>query len=92
MKFNVVVDCTPDEARRFLGLPDLAPMQQRVMDALERRMVDAIEGTDTQKLLDQWMPFGTKGLEQWQALWGQLSQAAMGFPRPTADEKKPKRG
>ena len=92
MKFNVVVDCTPDEARRFLGLPDLAPMQQRVMDALERRMVDAIEGTDTQKLLDQWMPFVTKGLEQWQALWGQLSQAAMGFPRPPADEKKPKRG
>jgi hypothetical protein len=93
MKFNVVLDCTPDEARRFLGLPDLAPMQQRVMDALERRMVDAIEGTDTQKLLDQWMPFGTKGLEQWQALWGQLSQAAMGFPRPpSGDDKKPKRG
>ena len=28
MKVNIEVDCTPDEARRFLGLPDVAPMQQ----------------------------------------------------------------
>lgn len=92
MKFNVVLDCTPEEARRFLGLPDLVPMQQHVMEALERRMVEAIEGTETQKLLDQWMPFGSKGLEQWQGLWSQLAQSAMGFPRPpAADEKKPKK-
>ncbi|WP_371917856.1 DUF6489 family protein, partial [Pseudomonas sp. FW306-02-F08-AA] len=24
MKINVEVDCTPEEARRFMGLPDLA--------------------------------------------------------------------
>ena len=26
MKINIEVDLTPDEARRMLGLPDLAPM------------------------------------------------------------------
>jgi Family of unknown function (DUF6489) len=82
VKINVEVDCTPEEARHFLGLPEVAPMQQRVLEAMERRLVEAIDGTDTQKLLDQWLPLGTKGLEQWQGLWTQLAQAAMGFPKP----------
>ena len=41
MKVNIEVDCTPDEARRFLGLPDVAPMQQTVMEAMEQRLVEA---------------------------------------------------
>ena len=82
MKVNLEVDCTPDEARRFLGLPDVAPMQQTVMAAMEKRLVDTIESMDTQKLMEQWMPLGMKGIEQWQALWSQLAQSAAGFPRP----------
>ena len=32
MKVTVEVDCTPEEARRFLGLPDVVPMQQAAME------------------------------------------------------------
>ena len=46
MKIKVDVDCTPDEARRFLGLPDIAPMQQRMMEAMEQRLVEVVNGTD----------------------------------------------
>ncbi|MFO1074096.1 MAG: DUF6489 family protein [Geminicoccaceae bacterium] len=81
MKINIEVDCTPDEARRFLGLPDVAPMQQSVMAAMEKRLIDAISSTDTQKLMEQWLPLGTKGMEQWGSLWTQIAQAAGGFPR-----------
>jgi hypothetical protein len=81
MKVNLEVDCTPDEARRFLGLPDVAPMQQTVMAAMEKRLVDTIDSMDTQKILEQWMPLGMKSIEQWQALWSQLAQSAAGFPR-----------
>jgi hypothetical protein len=80
MKFNIVVDCTPEEARHFLGLPDLAPMQKHVMEAMEKRLVDAITATDTATLIEQWMPLQLKGLEQWQAMWGQLAAAATGMP------------
>ena len=86
MKVNVEIDCTPDEARRFLGLPDVAPMQQTVMAAMEQRLLDTSKATDSQTLLDQWVPLGMKGMEQWQSLWGQLAQTAAGFPRPP---KKP---
>ena len=82
MKIKVDVDCTPDEARRFLGLPDIAPMQQRMLEAMERRLVEVVNSTDPQQLLDQWLPVGMKGLEQWQGLWTQMAQAAMGFPKP----------
>ena len=81
MKVNIEVDCTPDEARRFLGLPDVAPIQQTVMAAMEKRLVDAISSTDPQKLMEQWMPFSMKGMEQWGALWAQIAQTAAGFPR-----------
>jgi hypothetical protein len=88
MKVNIEVDCTPDEARRFLGLPDVAPMQQTVMAAMEKRLVDAIASTDTQKLLDKWLPLGMKGVEQWQSLWTQIAQSAAGFPRPGPKRKE----
>jgi hypothetical protein len=88
MKFNIEVDCTPDEARRFLGLPDVAPMQQAVVAAMERRLVDAVESADTQKLLDQWLPLGMKGIEQWQSLWTQIAQSAAGLPRTPPKPKK----
>ena len=87
MKVNIEVDCTPDEARRFLGLPDVAPMQQTVLAAMEQRLVDTIQATDTQKLLEQWLPLGLKGVEQWQSLWTQLAQSAAGLPR---GPRKPK--
>jgi len=80
MKFNIVVDCTPEEARHFLGLPDVAPMQKQVMEAMEKRLVDAIAATDTATLIEQWMPLQIKGLEQWQAMWSQLAAAAAGMP------------
>jgi len=78
MKINIVVDCTPDEARRFMGLPDVAPMHERIVKALEKRLVEAIASTDTATLAKQWMPLTLKGIEQWQSLWGELASAAMG--------------
>ena len=30
MKVNVEIDCTPEEARAFFGLPDVAPLQEKL--------------------------------------------------------------
>jgi Family of unknown function (DUF6489) len=56
MKFNVEIDCTPEEARRFLGLPDVAPMQEAVMKRIERQMLDAAAALSPEALLRTWMP------------------------------------
>lgn len=76
MKINIEIDCTPEEARRFFGLPDVEPVQRRVMEALERRLTEAVQSADTAALFDQWMPLTLKGIEQWQNFWSQFAAAA----------------
>lgn len=76
VKIKIEVDCTPDEARAFLGLPDVSGLQERMLGQLEERMVETLRQTDPQVLMDRWMPFGAKGMEQWQALWTQMLHTA----------------
>lgn len=79
MKITIDIDCTPEEARSFLGLPDVAPMQASVMAALEKRLLANIEAMDPETLIKTWLPMGLEGLEQMQkAFWGQVNRAAKG--------------
>ena len=86
MKVNISVDCTPEEARRFLGLPEVAGMQDRLIEALERRLAEAIDSSDTATLMQTWRPLAAKGLEQWQAVCGQL--AGLDTPRAASARRK----
>jgi hypothetical protein len=63
MKVTVEVDCTPEEARRFLGLPDVVPMQQAIMEKLQQRMQSTIDAT-TPEALKAWMPMAPDQMQQ----------------------------
>lgn len=78
MKINLDIDCTPEEARAFLGLPDVQPMQQAVMESMQRRMEQAIAGTDLEQLAKMWLPLGLQGLEQMQRAFWQAASGAGG--------------
>ena len=54
MKISVNVDCTPEELRAFLGLPDVAPMQNAVMVELERRMLESMEHMSPAAMMKEW--------------------------------------
>ncbi|MFP6777685.1 MAG: DUF6489 family protein, partial [Alphaproteobacteria bacterium] len=41
MKVTIDIDCTPEEARRFLGLPDLDKAHQATLEAITGRMREA---------------------------------------------------
>lgn len=81
MKFNIEVECTPDEARRFLGLPEVAPMQQRLIEEMEAQLKKTVRTMDGKAMLEQWLPVGIKGVEQFQSFWTQLAAAAAGVQR-----------
>jgi hypothetical protein len=81
LKFNIEIECTPDEARRFLGLPEVAPMQQRLIEEMEVQLKETIRTMDGKAMLEQWLPFGIKGVEQFQSFWTQLAAAAAGVQR-----------
>ncbi len=79
MKITIDVDCTPQEARAFLGLPDVAPMQAAVMEELGKRLSAGLEAMDPESLMKTWMPLGVTGLEQAQKMfWSQMGKAAKG--------------
>ena len=76
MKISIDIDCTPLEARRFLGLPDVEAMQKVLMDKLQDRMVNALASTDPEMLMKTWLPAGMAGLEQWQKMFWAAAESA----------------
>lgn len=68
MKFKIEIDAEPAEARRFLGMPDLEPMQQRLMDQLEEQIARNLKAMDPESLLKAALPLTVQGFEQVQNL------------------------
>jgi uncharacterized protein YhdP len=83
MKVNVEIDCTPLEARQFIGLPDVAPMQIAVMDKLQQQMMANI---DTEALMQSWFTFDPKLAERFQDLFAAIMAGLGG--RLTSSDKK----
>lgn len=77
MKVTIDIDCTPEEARTFFGLPDVKPLQDAMMDEVREKMQSGMQGMDMESLMNAWMPTGMQGLEQFQKMfWSGVSQAA----------------
>jgi hypothetical protein len=70
MKIKFDIECSPEEARAFLGLPDVKPMQEALLRQIQDQMSAGLSAMDAETLLRQWMPLGLQGLEQIQkAFW-----------------------
>ena len=60
MKITVNVDCTPDEARAFLGLPDIKPLQEAFMANMMEKMSSGLATEDMEKMFALWLSPGVK--------------------------------
>ena len=59
MKVKIDIDCTPEEARAFFGLPDLQPLQREMMSQMQERMRAAMSAMDFDAMMKAWMPGGS---------------------------------
>ena len=76
MKITIDIDCTAEEARNFLGLPDVKPMQEALMHEVQDRAIASLHAMDPENLLKTWLPAGIQGFEQLQkAFWQQVGTA-----------------
>ncbi len=76
MKITIDVDCTPEEARRFLGLPDVAPMQEKLIRQMQEQMSANLAAMDPETMIKTWLPMGLQGLEQMQRVfWESMAGA-----------------
>ena len=84
MKINVEVDCTPEELRQSFGLPDLRPMQDAVLGAMQKQMIDAVARTSPEALMRSWMPLFPQTPEQMQQVMTAFFRG-LSPSRPPAD-------
>jgi hypothetical protein len=85
MKVTVNVECTPEEARAFMGLPDVQPMQAALMKDLENQLRANIQSMNPDAMIKTWMPASMQGAEQLQKMfWSQLQQTMSGLTTATS--------
>ena len=79
MKITIDIDCTPDEARAFLGLPDVAGLQVEMLKELQERMMKTLATMDAETLMKTWLSSGTQTFEQMQrTFWEQFGKGPKG--------------
>lgn len=62
MKINVEVDCTPEEARTFLGLPDVGRANEFYVEAISKAMKGAANVEQLQEFAKGLAPMGQVGM------------------------------
>ena len=74
MKVTINVECTPEEARRYMGLPDVAPIQQAVLGEMQEQMMTNVNAMQPTEMMKAWTPMGLDSwLEMQKSFWTQMT-------------------
>lgn len=82
MKITVEIDCSPIEARAFLGLPDVSDLNARMVEEMQSRMTANMAMLSPDELMKSWMAFGAGAQDQFSKLMTQAAGLGMGASRP----------
>ncbi len=72
MKLNITVDCTPEEARRFLGLPDVTDLNTMMTNKLQEHMQNHLDNMSPEAVMAQWQSFGGQATAHWQKMMADM--------------------
>ena len=78
MKMTIEVDCSPEEARRFLGLPDVTPLNEHLVSEMGKRIDANISLLSPEEFMKNWLAVGAGAQEQFR----KMMEAGMGSGRP----------
>ena len=81
MKAKLEVDCTPAEARAFLGLPDVSALNDHMVAEMKARLDANLAAAAPEELMRNWMAFGGQASEQFMKLM--TAAAASARPGPS---------
>ncbi len=82
MKVSINVDCSPEEARTFLGLPDVQPMQRAAMAQMEKKMLAEMDCMTPETIMKSWMSLAPQGSEQVQEAFAKMLRTGFGASKP----------
>jgi hypothetical protein len=69
MKINVEVDCTPEEARRVMGLPDFTPVHDKYIEMLTQSMDGVVSPDVLENVMRSWAPVNDAGMSFWRKMF-----------------------
>jgi hypothetical protein len=69
LKINVEVECTPEEARRAMGLPDLTPVHEKYVATMLEMMDGQVRPEAIEAMMRSWAPMGEAGMTFWRQLF-----------------------
>jgi len=69
MKINVEIDCTPEEARRVMGLPDLTPLHEQYVSAMADMMDPKAHPELIEQMMRSWAPMGEGAMTFWRRMF-----------------------
>jgi hypothetical protein len=75
VKVHLEVDCSPKEARDFLGLPDVTSLNDHMVLEMKKRVESNMALVSPDELMRNWMSFGGQATEQFRKL---MTAAATG--------------
>ena len=76
MKVNIEIDCTPDEARRFMGLPDVEKANAVYVDMVAKAMKGVSSTDQLEQYAKQLAPMGQMGLKVFQTFMEGANKAS----------------
>lgn len=68
MKMTIEVDCTPEEARRFMGLPDVSALNDHLVNEMKGRIDANMAMMSPDEMVKNWMAFGAGAQDQFRKL------------------------
>jgi hypothetical protein len=82
MKFHVEIDCTPEEVRRLIGLPDMSALHESYQTQLKDMMSKGVTPDILEGLVKSWSPMGQNGFDLLRSI---LSPLGSGKAAPTGE-------
>jgi hypothetical protein len=90
MKATIEIDCTPDELRATMGLPDVKPLQANLMADLERRMKEAADRMSPENIIKSWFSLLPAQSEQFRNLINAMIPGSAGKSASASASEKEK--
>jgi hypothetical protein len=72
MKITVSFDCTPEEARRLMGLPDLSSVHGAYLEKMRKGVNESVSPDYFVDVMKNWGATSEGALTAWQAMFEQM--------------------
>lgn len=69
MKISIEIECTPEEARKAAGLPDLSHIHERYTSMVMETMQGTAQPEMLETMMRHWAPMGESGMTLWRSLF-----------------------